>query len=326
MNELYPLKFTPILKDKIWGGKKLKTILNKKKASSNCGESWEISGVDGNISVVSDGFLAGNDLSELIEIYMGDLTGDKVFEKFGQQFPLLIKFIDAAEMLSIQVHPGDTMAFERHKSFGKTEMWYIIQAEEGSKLISGFRSSLDKTAYSKLLDAGRLETVLNYEEANQKGVFFIPAGRVHAIGAGILLAEIQQTSDVTYRIYDFNRTDSDGNLRDLHTAEALDAIDFTVHDSYKTNYPRIANKTVNAVDCSYFTTNIMNFDKPVAKDFHLIDSFIIYMCTEGGCKILYGDGESVIFKKGETVLIPAVLKNVVLEPEGTSTLLEVYLK
>ena len=326
MNELYPLKFTPIVKDKIWGGKKLKSLLNKKHASEICGESWEISGYEGQVSVVSEGFLQGNELPELVEIYMGDLVGDKVFETFGLQFPLLIKFIDAAEMLSIQVHPGDTMAYELHKSFGKTEMWYVLQADEGSSLISGFRSRLDKKTYTNLLEKGELESALNYEKVSKGDVFFIPAGRVHAIGPGILLAEIQQNSDATYRIYDFNRKDAQGQLRELHTREALDAIDFMVHDSYRTSYPVIPNKTVNVVDCRYFTTNVMNFDKPVEKDFNLIDSFIIYMCTEGEGEIEYGEGATVSFVKGETLLIPAILKNLVIKPFRASTMLEVYIK
>ncbi len=326
MNTLYPLKFTPILKDKIWGGKKLKTLLNKTNSSETCGESWEISGYDGNFSVVNQGFLEGNELPELIEVYMGDLVGDKVYDTFGLEFPLLIKFIDASEVLSIQVHPDDTLAMERHNSCGKTEMWYVLQAEQGSQLISGFRTQLDKKTYTKLLNDGELESALNYEPVRAGDVFFMPAGRIHAIGAGILIAEIQQTSDLTYRIYDFNRKDSEGNLRELHTEAALEAIDFAVSDSYKTSYPVISNKTVNAVDCIYFTTNIVNFNKPVEKDFILIDSFVIYMCADGAGEIIYGDGESVSFTKGETILIPAAVKNITLKPNKPTVLLEIYIK
>ncbi len=326
MNELYPLKFTPILKDKIWGGQKIKSLLGKSNATDRCGESWEISGVAGDLSKVSEGFLAGNEISELIEIYMGDLVGDKVYEKFGLEFPLLLKYIDAADVLSIQVHPDDVMADERHNSFGKTEMWYIIQADAGSELISGFRKPLDKATYTKLLESGQLESSLNYEKVGPGDVYFMPAGRVHAIGKGILLAEIQQSSDVTYRIYDFDRKDEHGNGRELHTAAALDAIDFTVHDSYKTIYPNIDNQTINAVSCRYFNTNIMNFNQTVEKDFALIDSFVAYMCTEGKGEILYGEGLSVGFTKGETILIPAVLKNLIINPHMPSTLLEIYIK
>lgn len=326
MKDLYPLKFTPILKDKIWGGKKLNSVLSKTGASDRCGESWEISGVEGDISVVSEGFLKGNELPELIEIYMGDLVGDKIFEKFGHIFPLLVKFIDTSDILSIQVHPDDAMAVERHNSFGKTEMWYIIQSEPDAFLISGFNTRLDKKSYTQKLEAGELESVLNYEKVKKGEIYFMPAGRIHAIGSGILLAEIQQTSDLTYRIYDFNRKDGEGNSRELHTEAALEAIDFTVFDSYKTNYPHIMNQTVNAVDCIYFTTNIMNFEIPVDKDFNFIDSFIIYMCTKGKGKILYGADGIVEYSKGETVLIPAIIKNLVIQPETPSTLLEIYIK
>lgn len=225
---LYPLKFNPILKDKIWGGSKLKTVLNKDFSPlPNAGESWEISGVEGDVSVVSNGFLEGNNLEELIEIYMGDLVGDHVYENFGIEFPLLIKFIDANDVLSIQVHPDDVLSKERHNAFGKTEMWYVIEADKGSELIVGFNQKVDKDTYIKKLEEGRLEEILNNEPVAKGSCFFIPAGRVHAIGKGILLAEIQQTSDVTYRIYDFNRTDDKGTPRELHTELAVDAIDYS---------------------------------------------------------------------------------------------------
>ncbi len=325
MNELYPLKFVPILKDKIWGGTKLKSILNKKQASDRCGESWEISGLPGSISVVSEGPLEGNELPELIEIYMGDLIGDKIFELYGTEFPLLIKFIEAADVLSIQVHPDDAMALERHESFGKTEMWYVIQADPGAELFTGFNRKLDKASFKTFLESGQLESVLNKEKVVTGDVFFVPAGRVHAIGKGILLAEIQQSSDITYRIFDFNRKDDSGNLRELHTEQALDAIDFTVHDTYKSKYPFIENKTVNAVNSRYFYTNVMNFSKAVEKDYHFIDSFVIYICTGGAGEIQYGDGNSISFVRGETILVPALIKNVMIIPERPSSMLEVYI-
>src|SRR3972149_1007896 len=199
MSHLYPLKFKPIFKDKIWGGDKIKTLLNKDFSPlPNCGESWEISGVQDEISVVSNGFLIGNNLQELIEIYMGDLVGDQVYQKYGIEFPLLIKFIDAHDDLSIQVHPNDKLAMQRHNAYGKTEMWYIIDADRGAKLISGFNTEVTKDAYIKHLENNTLNLILNYEEVKAGDVFFMPAGRVHAIGKGILLTEIQQTSDITY--------------------------------------------------------------------------------------------------------------------------------
>ena len=324
MNKLYPLKFKPLFKEKIWGGKKLKNVLNKEDAGDKTGESWEISTVKDNISVVSEGFLKGNNLQELIEVYMGDLVGDKVYEKFGLEFPLLIKFIDANDDLSIQVHPDDETAMERHNSFGKTEMWYVLEADPGAKLISGFNRELNKDEYIDALNAGRIEEILNYEEVEEGDVFFMPAGRVHAIGSGILLAEIQQTSDVTYRIYDWNRKDSEGNSRELHTDLALDVIDFEKHSEYRTPYKKALNKSVDIGKCQYFSTNLRQFDKAVEKDFNFIDSFIIYICTAGKVNILTSEDQKTDIQKGECILIPAEIKNLILIPEGKSKVLEVY--
>jgi len=320
---LYPLKFTPILKDKIWGGKRLKETLGKK-ASDKAGESWELSGVPGDLSVVENGFLSGNNLQELVEIYMGDLVGDTIYEKFGLVFPLLIKFIDAGDFLSIQVHPDDTLAGTRHNSYGKTEMWYIVDSEEG-QLIAGFNREMDREKYMKTLKNGSLKEVLNYEEVSGGDIIYMPAGRIHAIGTGVLLAEIQQTSDITYRIWDWDRVDDAGKSRELHSDLALDAIDFQFHPEYKTKYQAVMNSTVTAVDSPYFTTGVIEFDRPVEKDFSLIDSFVIYMCMEGEAGISYPGGVEKI-KKGETVLIPAELKNLAIVPVETTTLLEVYIK
>ncbi|NPA36988.1 MAG: mannose-6-phosphate isomerase [Chlorobi bacterium] len=326
MNDLYPIKFKPILKDKIWGGRKLETILNKKISPlPNAGESWEISGVEGDVSVVSNGFLKGNSLNDILEIYMGDLVGDKVYERFGNEFPLLIKFIDANDVLSIQVHPDDELAMKRHNSKGKTEMWYIIQADEGSSLISGFSRTVTKDEYLKYLEEKRLEDILMHHKVKPGDVFFIPAGRVHAIGKGILLAEIQQTSDITYRIYDFDRKDANGNTRELHTELALDAIDFEYHDDTKTEYNYELNKTSNLVKCDYFTTNILEFDAVIEKDFYHLDSFLIYMCIEGEFRVCYGDGDCIKVSKGETILVPAAVRTVRLEPVTKSRILEVHL-
>ena len=323
---LYPLKFTPILKDKIWGGSKLKTVLNKDFSPlPNAGESWEISGVEGDISVVSNGFLAGNDLEELIEIYMGDLVGDHVYENFGVEFPLLIKFIDANDVLSIQVHPDDELSKERHNAYGKTEMWYVIEADKGSELIVGFNQNITKEQYLAKLKEGRLEEILNNAPVKEGSCFFIPAGRVHAIGKGILLAEIQQTSDVTYRMYDFNRTDDAGNPRELHTELAVDAIDYSFEKKYETSYQTEINKTSELVRCPYFTTNILEFDKPQEKDYIELDSFVIYMCLEGDMEITYEEG-SITVAKGESVLIPAIINNLTLTPKTKTKILEVYIK
>jgi mannose-6-phosphate isomerase len=326
MNNLYPLKFTPIYMDKIWGGQKIKTELGKDFGNlPNCGESWEISGVSGNVSVVSNGFLAGNDLEELIEIYMGDLVGDRVYEKFSVEFPLLIKFIDANDDLSVQVHPNDKLAKERHQAFGKTEMWYVLQADQGAKLNSGFNKPLDTNEYLQKLSAGKLMDILNFTEVKAGDVFFMPAGRVHAIGKGILVAEIQQTSDVTYRIFDYNRKDANGNERELHTDLALAAIDFTYHDNFRTEYKAELNKSAEVVSCDYFKTSILEFDKIIEKDIYELDSFVIYICVEGEYEIA-GHGSAEQAKKGETILVPASMSQFQLKPlNGKVKLLEVHL-
>jgi mannose-6-phosphate isomerase len=326
MEGLYPLKFTPIYKDKIWGGEKIKSVLNKDFGDlPNCGESWELSGVEGNVSVVSNGYLAGNTLEELIEIYMGDLVGDQIYEKFGVEFPLLIKFIDANDDLSIQVHPNDEMSKERHNAYGKTEMWYVLQADKGAKLQSGFNQEVDQDKYLFKLEHGELTDILNFEEVAPGDVFFIPAGRVHAIGKGILLAEIQQTSDVTYRIFDYNRCDKEGNPRELHTELALDAIDYTLFPEYKTNYEPKPNESVELVKCNYFTTNVLELNDIVEKDYSELDSFVIYICLEGRIGIENISGPEWI-EKGETILLPASIDFVALNPiSGSAKLLEVYI-
>ena len=321
--QLYPLKFRPIIKETVWGGKKLREVLGKD-ASDKAGESWEISGVEGNISVVENGFLAGNNLQELVEIYMGDLVGDHLYERFGMEFPLLIKFIDASDYLSIQVHPDDAVARERHNSYGKTEMWYVIDSEDG-ELIAGFNRELDREKYLEHIKGGTLREIMNREKVAPGDIYFMPAGRVHAIGAGVMLAEIQQTSDVTYRIYDWDRVGLDGKPREMHTDLALDVIDFRYHSKYRTDYQPVNNGTVTAVDCPYFSTSVIRMDQPVDKDFNLIDSFVIYMCMEGSVKINYPGGVETL-AKGQSVLIPAEIKNLSLIPEESSTLLEVYIK
>ncbi len=325
MNRLYPLKLIPQIKDKIWGGKKLREILGKTGASDKAGESWEISGVQDNISVAGNGFLAGNNLQELIEVYMGDLVGDKIYDKFGIEFPLLIKFIDATDKLSIQVHPPDEMAKERHNSYGKTEMWYIIQADKDAELIAGFNKEIDKSGYLEHFNNGTLTDILNIVKVSSGDVIFLPAGRVHSLGAGILLAEIQQTSDITYRIFDYNRVDSEEKSRELHTDLAVDAIDYKFYDNYKQGYARKTNEPSEIVRCKYFTANILDFDRPVEKDYVGLDSFVIYMCLDGEFDIKYFEQHPEKVKKGETILIPAELKNLKLNPVKQAKILEVYI-
>ncbi len=326
MDGLYPLKFIPIYKEKIWGGNKIKSVLNKDFGSlPNCGESWELSGVEGNVSVVSNGYLAGNSLEELVEVYMGDLVGDSVFETYGNEFPLLIKFIDANDDLSIQVHPNDEMAAERHNSYGKTEMWYVLQADRGARLQSGFNQQVDQEKYLEKLEKIELTDILNFEEVVAGDVFFIPAGRVHAIGKGILVAEIQQTSDITYRIYDYDRRDAQGNLRELHTDLALDAIDYTLFPEYKTKYDIKPNESVELASCKYFTTTVLELTAIVEKDYNKLDSFVIYICLDGELVVETESGSELI-RTGETILLPASIENVHLKPVTASAkLLEVYI-
>ncbi len=325
MNTLYPLKFQPIFKDKIWGGRKIKDVLGMDFGKlPNCGEVWVVSGVEGNPTLVKNGFLAGNELNELVSIYMGDLVGDDVYEKYGDEFPLLIKYIDANDWLSIQVHPDDELAAKRRIGRGKTEMWYIIEAEKGSELISGFRQKVDKETYQKYLNEGKIKGILNFEKVENGDVFFIPAGRVHSLGPGILLAEIQETSDTTYRIYDWDRIDASGMKRELHIAEALDAIDFEVANDYKTHYTPEKNKTIPLVQCPQFTTNLLEYDQPLSKDFEELDSFVIYMGVEGSSMLKWEYGEEKI-ALGDAVVIPNVINNIELHPEGKAKLLEIYL-
>jgi mannose-6-phosphate isomerase len=324
MNSLYPLKFEPILKDKIWGGTKLKTVLNKKYASDKCGESWEISGYGNDISVVSNGTLKGKNLSQLIEDFKGELVGAEVYQLFQNNFPLLIKFIDANDDLSVQVHPNDAMAKERHNSFGKTEMWYVLDSEHESKLISGFNQPITQGGFLKMVNDKKVIEVLNFEEVAKGDVFLLPAGRIHAIGSGILLAEIQQSSDVTYRVYDWDRVDDKGKPRELHLDLSLEAIDYKHYDSYREHYKARTNETTEIVNCKYFKTSLIDCNQPITKNYALIDSFVIYMCVEGEYEVDYGMIEKIVITKGESILIPACMKNIKLIPTMDSKILEVY--
>ena len=323
---MYPLKFEPIPHEMIWGGNSLQKYYNKPfPGGKNIGESWEISAVPGNISVVANGHLKGNNLKELIEVYMDELVGEEVFNRFGVEFPLLIKLIDARDKLSVQVHPGDELSARRHNGNGKTEMWYVLAAENEPELISGFNRKVSSGIFMEKLNSGRLLDILNVEKVREGDVFFIPSGRVHAIGKGIILAEIQQTSDITYRIYDWDRVDEKGKPRELHIDLAMEAIDFEDCSDFKTTVKRKQNFPVLLADCEYFTTQLLTFRKDLVRDYSLIDSFVIYLCTKGEF-IIECNGGPLTVQKGETVLIPSSIQDVKLTGKVESDLLEVYIR
>ncbi|MEE9406587.1 MAG: type I phosphomannose isomerase catalytic subunit [Polaribacter sp.] len=319
------LKFKPILIEKIWGGEKLMTLLHKDSNKTDIGESWEISDVNESISVVSNGELKGRNLKQLISKYKSELVGKNVYDQFGENFPLLIKFIDAKKALSIQLHPDDSLAKKRHNSFGKTEMWYIMQADKFSNLIVGFKKNSNKEEYLYHLENKSLLSILNAEEIKKGDTYFIPTGTIHAIGAGVLLAEIQQTSDITYRIYDWDRPNPDGTFRDLHTKEAIEAIDYSAKESYKTSYNTIENTSSEIVSCPYFTTNIIPINETILVNNSNKDSFVVYMCVEGNVEVQF-ENQTEKLRKGETILVPACVKEISIHPKKKSELLEIYIK
>lgn len=291
----------------------------------NCGECWELSGIENNLSVVSNGFLEGNNIEELIEVYMGDLVGEKVYDKFGLRFPILVKIIDSCEWLSIQVHPDEKLAKKRHGENGKSEMWYVLDADKNAELISGFNREISKEAYREFFKNNKLKEILNFEKVKTGDVFYIPAGRIHALGPGVCLAEIQQTSDVTYRIYDWSRVDAEGVSRKLHVEEAVDAIDYSHQKNYRTDYKPNTNKPSNLVKCPYFTTNLLSPDKQISRNYFGLDSFVIIMCIEGLVTLQYDEGKEKL-NAGQTLLIPADMNEILLQPGEKAKLLEVYIE
>jgi len=319
--KFYPLQFQPILKERIWGGTKLKSILNKPITSSITGESWELSTVEGDVSVIVNGGFAGKSLTSVIDQYPNEILGTRVFKNFGKQFPLLFKYLDAREDLSIQVHPNDQLAQARHNSFGKTEMWYVMQADDDSNLIVGFKKDSNAAEYVENLNNNTLLSILDTVPVEVGDVFFLETGTVHAIGAGLVIAEIQQTSDITYRLYDFDRVDAQGKTRELHIDLALDAINYKKIEAQK-YYQKQENTANQMVDCNYFTTNYiplsgaMKFEKDGT-------SFHVYMCTEGTFS-MEQDGVEHQYKKGDTVLLPAAILS--YQFVGNASILEIYIK
>lgn len=316
----YPLVFEPILKDRIWGGTKLQSVLGKKIISQTTGESWEISTVSGDVSVVKNGLLQGKTLNELLEKYPEEILGTKVYQQFGKQFPLLFKFLDAREDLSIQLHPNDELAKKRHNSFGKTEMWYVMQADEEARIIVGFKEKSSPEQYLEHLENKTLTTILEKIPVKKGDIFFLETGTIHAIGAGIVIAEIQQTSDITYRIYDFDRKDAQGNRRELHNNLALEAINYNKVEASK-KYNKIINTSNEAVNCRYFTTNFIPLDGEITFN-QKVNSFKVFMCTDGEFELVCNK-EKQSFKKGETVLLPSVISHYTLI--GKASILEIYI-
>jgi mannose-6-phosphate isomerase len=316
----YPLQFEPILKERIWGGTKLKSYLNKPIISQITGESWEISTVENDVSVVSNGDFKGKSLNELIAEFPAEILGTKVYSDFGKQFPLLFKYLDAREDLSIQLHPNDELAKKRHNSFGKTEMWYVMQADKDAGLIVGFKEKSSPKEYTQHLNNKTLLDILDTKKVQKGDVFFLATGTIHAIGAGNVIAEIQQTSDITYRVYDFDRIDANGNKRELHNDLALEAINYNTVESQQT-YSKVENVSNEMVNCQYFTTNFipLNGKMTIHKN---QESFTVYMCVDDNFELIY-DGKTYSYQKGDTVLIPASLTDFQLN--GNASILEIYI-
>ena len=306
-------KFRPILKSLIWGGEKIAPYKGIDTDMKAIGESWEISGVKGNESVVAGGVDDGMTIPELIARDKESLLGKKNFNRFGMEFPLLIKFIDARQDLSIQVHPDDTLAWERHQSKGKTEMWYVVDADNGARLRSGFTKQVTPDEYEKSIADNTITDLLKEYDIHKGDLFFLPAGRIHSIGAGAFIAEIQQTSNITYRIYDFNRLDDKGNPRELHTELSKDAIDYTVLPDYRTYYEACDNKRVPLVSCDYFTTSLLKLTEQYEMQLADLDSFVILICTAGNGTITDNKGNSTEIRQGESILIPADVEGLKIE-------------
>ena len=317
-----PLKFNALLKQTLWGGDKIIPFKNLNDKLENVGESWEISGVKGNETFVTEGEFAGKSLNEVVVVLKANLVGKANYERFGNEFPLLIKFIDARQDLSIQVHPTDEIARKKGKERGKTEMWYIINSDSNAKLYSGLKKEITPEQYKEMVENDTICDALAQYNVKEGDCFFLPAGRIHAIGTGCFLAEIQQTSDVTYRIYDFKRKDKDGNYRQLHTKEAAECIDYHVENDYRTEYVPAKNQGVALVSCPYFSTAVYDLDEPMTLDYSELDSFVILIGMKGTGTITDNEGNTLTLNAGETILVPASTQT--LKIEGTVKFLETY--
>ena len=317
-----PLKFNALLKSTIWGGEKIIPFKHLDVQQENVGESWEISGVPGNETVVANGEYAGKKLNELVHKLKGKLVGEANYQRFGDEFPLLIKFIDARQDLSIQVHPTDEIAKRQGKERGKTEMWYLLPSDADATLLCGLKQQITPKQYAEMVENDTICDAISRYDVKEGDCFFLPAGRIHAIGTGCFLAEIQQTSDVTYRIYDFKRKDKDGNYRLLHTKEAAECIDYTVQADYRQHYTPMKNEGVGMVKCPYFTTAVYDLDEPMTLDYSELDSFVILIGLKGKAKITDNEGNEITLQGGESIVVPASTQT--LKVEGTLKFLETY--
>ena len=315
------IKFEPLLKQTLWGGSKIIPFKHLDAQLDIVGESWEISGVKDSETVVANGPFKGMSLNQLVIGQKELLVGKENYQRFGDEFPLLIKFIDACQDLSIQVHPSDEIAHRQGKSRGKTEMWYVLESTPGAQLYSGLKQRITPEQYKEMVENDTITDVLARYEVSAGDVFFIPAGRIHSIGAGCFVAEIQQTSDVTYRIYHFKRKDKNGNYRELHTQLASESIDYTVHDNYRVDYECLKNEGVQVATCPYFTTAVYDLTEPMILDYSELDSFVILIGVKGAGKLIC-EGEEMSFQMGDTVLLPATTKEV--KVEGVLKFLETY--
>lgn len=317
-----PLKFNALLKSTLWGGDKIIPFKNLDIQQENVGESWEISGVKGNETIVADGPYAGKKLNELVEELKGKLVGEDNYQRFGNEFPLLIKFIDARQDLSIQVHPTDEIAKMQGKERGKTEMWYLMDSDKDATLLCGLKKKISPEEYAQMVENDTIVDAIDRYEVKEGDCFFLPAGRIHAIGTGCFLAEIQQTSDVTYRIYDFKRKDKNGNYRQLHTKEAAECINYNVESNYRTDYTPVKNQGVSLVQCPYFNTAVYDLDEPMTIDYSELDSFVILIGLKGNATITDNEGNTFTLQAGESVLVPATTET--LKVDGNIKFLETY--
>jgi mannose-6-phosphate isomerase len=324
MFELYPMKFRPILKEKIWGGTKIKEMFGiSEPGLEKCGELWALSAVEGSESVLINGHFEENTLAEMSEIFMDDFLGEAIYEKYKHEFPLLVKIIDANDYLSVQVHPDDAMAKTKHGlHFGKSEMWYVLHADEGAHIVAGFNQPMNKEKLLKHIEQGTLKETLNYEPMQTGNMIYLPAGLIHAVGPGLVIAEIQQTSDVTYRLYDWDRFDDEGKPRELHINDASEAIDYELKPSVIRDFCPTENATVEMIKTPYFTTSFIQLETNVEKNLEIIDKFVLYFCISGKCIMIY-ETEKIEVTAGECILVPAYIDKVFLIPTPSAKLIEI---